>query len=1068
MLIHTYTSFDYIPAPHSSGPIMPALPPPPLTSPRPRPILCLSYHDDTQKKDLTPLSLRAQASTLAATTMASQSQAFQRYGVWGDWATPYATLQPCYEAQQVRVFGEMVRKGYIYRGKKPVHWSPSSHTALAEAELEYPPAHVSTSVHVGFQVTASSPALATLQRGLDPSTASSRPLKIAIWTTTPWTLPANQVSTHTERERERDTQTHTHRERDTHTDKETQTQTHTDTHTDTHRQIHTLTHKYTIPYHTATEECRLIEKVRHTNECGLISFNCCPLLCSALLGGCVQAVAVNPSLVYSIVTHPQVQRGAYFLVAKDLIPEFAATITKSDLFTNSTGHPNEEEGEGGGLVFTECGDLSGAELVGTEYQHPVHAHQTQRVVVGGSYVTAESGTGLVHTAPGHGMDDFVTGQREQLEVVSPVDDYGRFTEEAGPGLAKRDVLKEGNSAVIEMLRASSGLLHVEDYPHKYPYDWRTGKPVITRTTEQWFASVEAFRDEVMAAIEGVQWVPAVGQKRISSMVTGRKDWCISRQRAWGVPIPVFYHVDTREVLMTAETIAHVEGVIRQQGSDAWWRLGVEELLPQGLRHLAGSYAKGSDTMDVWFDSGTSWAGVLQEREASRGCGEGQRMFPADMYLEGSDQHRGWFQSSLLTAVAAAGVAPYKTVLTHGFVLDEKGHKMSKSLGNVVDPDAIINGGKNKKMHPAYGADTLRLWVAGVDYTSDVSIGDGIIKQTSDTYRKLRNTLRFLLGSISDFNPATDTVPFERLPSLDKFMLGKLTETFASVDQAYTSYQFYKASNQINQFAVNQLSNFYLDISKDRLYISSPDDSRRRSCQTVLHHVFEQVVLMMAPLVPHMAEDAYQNLPHLPSEVSSSPPSVFERGWLQDQPNFTSHEPKRWEFMTDLRGDVNQCIELARRDKHIGASQECEVHLYIDEEAVPDAEEKLRDILAMTQEQDAFIAPSTKDKDKDEESGSGSVSDMISSVDDLRFILLVSQVRLASSMDQLTTHCADYSLPSECTKTGVSIGVRRAGGRKCNRCWYFSESVQDTSAEVVGAREDRRDVCSRCAHILMTT
>jgi isoleucyl-tRNA synthetase len=886
---------------------------------------------------MTPLALRAHASNLASTTMASQSQSFQRYGVWGDWENPYATLQPCYEAQQVRVFGEMVKKGYIYRGKKPVHWSPSSHTALAEAELEYPTTHVSTSVYVGFQVVKMSPALEVLHHVLQ----SGKEMKIAVWTTTPWTLPANQ------------------------------------------------------------------------------------------------AVAVNPSMMYAIVSNPLVQNGSHFLVAKDLIPQFTTTMLKSDLVENKDDT----------LTFNVCGELSGWELVGTEYQHPIHKNQTQRVVVGGSYVTAESGTGLVHTAPGHGMDDFITGQRENLDLVSPVDDYGRFTEEAGEALFKKDVLKGGNEAVIDMLKESHSLLLVEPYPHKYPYDWRTGKPTITRTTEQWFASVEAFRDNVMEAIEGVQWVPAIGQKRISSMVMGRKDWCISRQRSWGVPIPVFYHEETKEVLMTGETIAHVEKVLREKGSDAWWSLEVADLLPEDLRHLASSYRKGTDTMDVWFDSGTSWAGVLKEREEANGIS----MFPADMYLEGSDQHRGWFQSSLLTSVAASGIAPYKSVLTHGFVLDEKGHKMSKSLGNVVDPYTIINGGKSKKAQPAYGADTLRLWVAGVDYTADVSIGDSIIKQTSDTYRKLRNTLRFLLGSISDFNPSTDSVPFDKLPSLDKFMLGKLTETFESVDRSYSTHQFYKASSQINHFAINQLSNFYLDISKDRLYISDPNADRRRSCQTVLHHVFEQFVLMMAPLVPHMAEDAYQNLPHLSHQGAS----IFEKGWLKDQATFKLHETQRWDFMVDLRSDVNQCIELARRAKHIGASQECEVCIYVGPDSVLGVEETMQHLLGMMNGEDAFIAQSQD-------------SSFISSVDDLRFILLVSQVRIVQSMEALVSECPDYHLSPadvDSSKTGVSVGVRRAGGKKCNRCWYYSSTVVDNSATVIEDSENRKDLCSRCSHIL---
>ena len=886
-----------------------------------------------QKQNLTSLTLRNRAQSLASDAMASQSTDFQRYGVWGNWSAPYATFHPTYEAQQLKVFGEMVRKGYIYRGKKPVHWSPSSQTALAEAELEYPPGHMSKSIYVGFQVLSCSPVLSTIRQQLP-----CKDIKIAVWTTTPWTLPANQ------------------------------------------------------------------------------------------------AVAVNPNLIYCIVAIHNFQNGTHFLVAKDLVKTFIATISKS-----------RKEDDKIISDFKVFGEITGSELVGTEYQHPVHESQKHRIVIGGAYVTSESGTGLVHTAPGHGMDDFITGQREQLDIVSPVDDYGRFTKEAGEALFGKEVLKEGNTMVIEMLKDKNLVLHVDDYEHKYPYDWRTGKPTITRTTEQWFASVEAFRDEAMKCIEKVTWVPAIGQKRLSSMTLGRKDWCISRQRSWGLPIPVFYHKSSDEFLMTEETICHVENIFRKRGSDSWWELEVEDLLPPNLKHLASSYVKGSDTMDVWFDSGCSWAGVLRERTCSADRSE---MFPADLYLEGSDQHRGWFQSSLLTSVATTGIAPYKSVLTHGFVLDEKGHKMSKSLGNVVDPCTIINGGKNLKTQPAYGADTLRLWVAGVDYTSDVGIGDGIIKQSSDTYRKLRNTLRFLLGSVSDFDPIKDAVEYEQLPSLDKFILGKLTEVFKDVDQSYSSYQFYKAINFINQYAIQQLSNFYLDICKDRLYISNPSDSRRRSCQTTIRIIFEQFVLMMAPLVPHMAEDAFQNLLH-----SGNTSSVFELGWLHNQTKYMPHNPFFWDFVVELRDDVNQCIEKARRDKYIGSSQECEVFLCVIQDSVTFTDEKISSLREMIKKVDPFSEYNS--------------SDLSSSVDDLRFIFLVSQVHIVESVDEIMSNCSKYHLKNLNgeSETGVVIGVRKAEGNKCNRCWYYSKTVEDNSEEVIFDKTDRRDLCSRCFDIL---
>eukprot|EP00595_Chromulina_sp_UTEXLB2642_P003229 CAMPEP_0196762238 /NCGR_PEP_ID=MMETSP1095-20130614/1643_1 /TAXON_ID=96789 ORGANISM="Chromulina nebulosa, Strain UTEXLB2642" /NCGR_SAMPLE_ID=MMETSP1095 /ASSEMBLY_ACC=CAM_ASM_000446 /LENGTH=512 /DNA_ID=CAMNT_0042112779 /DNA_START=523 /DNA_END=2058 /DNA_ORIENTATION=- len=512
--------------------------------------------------------------------MVKQREAFKRYGIWGDWDSPYLTLQKEYEAAQIRVFGQMVERGHIYRGRKPVHWSPSSRTALAEAELEYPEGHKSKSIYVGFKATHLSDKLS------ESLGSNNEDVRVAIWTTTPWTIPANL------------------------------------------------------------------------------------------------AVAVNGDLDYAVVSHPSISNSAKFIVAKDLIPSFSKTVGLAEEVMNT-------------LVV-----LKGSDITGTKYQHPLYSRQSE-IVLGGDYITTESGTGLVHTAPGHGQEDYQTGLKYNLPLLSPVDDSGRFTSEAGERFKGLEVLSDGNIAVISALQESGTLIKEMDYQHKYPYDWRTKKPTIFRATEQWFASVSNFRVDALNAIENVEWIPSVGKNRISSMVDSRGDWCISRQRSWGVPIPVFYHKDTQQPLMTAETISFVEKLFREKGSDVWWEYEVSELLPPSLKESSNDYVKGTDTMDVWFDSGTSWAGVMQSREELK--------YPADIYLEGSDQHRGWFQSSLLTSVASQGVAPYKTVLTHGFVLDEKGFKMSKSLGNVLDPKEVIEGGSNQKEKPAYGADTLRLW-----------------------------------------------------------------------------------------------------------------------------------------------------------------------------------------------------------------------------------------------------------------------------------------------------------------------------------------------------------------------
>ncbi|MCC5897141.1 MAG: isoleucine--tRNA ligase [Phormidium sp. BM_Day4_Bin.17] len=750
-----------------------------------------------ERRQLTPLALRFKAKEFAHQVVREQRDSFKRYGVWGDWDDPYLTLKPEYEAAQIGVFGDMALKGYIYRGRKPVHWSPSSRTALAEAELEYPEGHTSPSLYAAFQVTE-------LNDGLKERLAGYLPhLWLAIWTTTPWTIPANL------------------------------------------------------------------------------------------------AVSVNPELTYAIVEAPvefEAAAGKFLIVAADAVERLSQTF-------------------GGELKVLER--LKGAELDQCHYRHPLF-ERTSPVVIGGDYVTTESGTGLVHTAPGHGLEDYQVGLRYNLPIFSPVNAKGVFTEEAGP-FAGLNVLKDANEKITEALAEAHSLLKQEAYQHKYPYDWRTKKPTIFRATEQWFASVEGFREAALESIRQVRWIPTQGENRITAMVGERSDWCISRQRSWGVPIPVFYDEETNEPLLTEETVNYVRDIVAEKGSDAWWELPVEQLLPESYRNNGRTYIKGTDTMDVWFDSGSSWAAVAKQR----GLG-----YPVDLYLEGSDQHRGWFQSSLLTSVATQGQAPYKTVLTHGFVLDEKGHKMSKSLGNVVDPAVVINGGNNKKQQPAYGADVLRLWVSSVDYSGDVPLGGTILRQTSDVYRKIRNTARFLLGNLHDFNPATDAVAYGDLPELDQYMLHRTIEVMDEVTEAFESYQFFRFFQTIQNFCVVDLSNFYLDIAKDRLYISAEDASRRRSCQTVLAIVVENLARAIAPVLCHMAEDIWQNLPY-----QTDCESVFEAGWVQLEEDWRHPElAQRWETLRFYRGEVNKVMEKARADKKIGSSLEAKLKLFVADEA----------------------------------------------------------------------------------------------------------------------------------------
>ena len=839
-----------------------------------------------ERQGLTPVTLREKAKAFALETVDAQREQFKRYGIWADWDAPYVTLQPEYEAAQLRVFGKMVTNGHIYRGRKPVYWSPSSRTALAEAELEYPDGHVSKSIYVGLPVeTVGANVASEAVRGHLEGAA------IAVWTTTPWTIPANL------------------------------------------------------------------------------------------------AVGVNDALVYAVV---QTGEGK-LVVAEDLI-----SVLEEKLGTKMS------------VLCT----FKGSEIEGTTYRHPLF-DRVSPVVIGGDYITTDAGTGLVHTAPGHGQDDYIVGQKYGLELLSPVDDAGRFTDEAGP-FAGLQVQTEGTEAVIEALREQGALLCEEDYEHRYPYDWRTKKPTITRATDQWFASVDGFRQTALDAIKKVNWIPESGENRITSMTEGRSDWCISRQRTWGVPIPVFYHIETGEPLMNEDTINHIVSIVEMEGTDAWYLREVVDLLPDAYKDQAPSLRKGTDTMDVWFDSGSSWSGVLGQREGLN--------HPADLYLEGSDQHRGWFQSSLLTSVASEGIAPYKNVLTHGFVLDDKGMKMSKSVGNVVDPRKIIIGGNNQKTEPALGADVLRLWVASVDYTSDVLIGDRIISQVADVYRKIRFTLRYILGNLSDFDPAEDAVPFESLAATDKYILSRFSSLLEECTAAYDNYQFYRVYQALQRFVVLDLSNFYLDVVKDRLYVSEPTSKDRRACQTVLNHLLTGILPVIAPITPHMAEDAWQNLPYDAPAIS-----VFMNGWRSGKT--TSSAPREWALSEEtddvwksilaIRDEVNQLMEKARAEKSLGSSLESKIYVHVEDPALLSALEGLQAT----------------------ENGQ----------DQLRYVLISSSVELVQ--DRATATTAAYSSSGD----GFTVGVDRAAGSKCSRCWNYSERV--------GEDADHKELCERCAPVI---
>ncbi|MBO2519463.1 isoleucine--tRNA ligase [Limnochorda sp.] len=732
-------------------------------------------------ESLDPLELRQKCREYALRFVEVQREEFERLGVWGDWEHPYLTLTPEYEARQVEVFGEMARRGYIYKGLKPVYWCPECRTALAEAEIEYQD-HRSPSIYVAFPVEDA--------RGLfEPEGAA-----VIIWTTTPWTLPANK------------------------------------------------------------------------------------------------AIALHPDLEYVLV---RVGEGARYLVARGRLEE-----VQKDL---------------GWEAVTEEGAWRGAELEGIVTRHPLK-DQTSPLILG-EHVTLEQGTGAVHTAPGHGLEDYEVGLRYGLEVYAPLDERGRFTGEEPryQGLPAQ----EANERILADLQAAGRLLHAGQLVHSYAHCWRCKNPVLYRATPQWFASIDAFREAALAAVDGVQWVPAWGAERMREMVKDRQDWCISRQRVWGVPIPVFYCEACQEPIIEPETIAAVADLFRKEGSDGWFTHEASEILPEGFRcpHCGGdAFRKEQDIMDVWFDSGASHAAVLEDR----GLG-----WPADLYLEGGDQFRGWFQSSLLTAVATRGQAPYRKVLTHGWVLDGEGRAMHKSLGNTISPLEVCD---------KYGADVLRLWVAASDYQSDVRVSDAILEQVADVYRRIRNTIRFMLGNLADFDPARHRVPREGLEPLDRWALHRYRRLVERVRSAYQEDAFHLVYHAVNSFCTVEMGGFYLDVVKDRLYCEAADARSRQAAQTVLYEVVSGLIRLIAPILVFTADEAWE---HLPEQARTQPsvhlatfPGVEEEAGLE----LEAGEEAAWDQLLNLRHAVYQAIEEARDRREVGGSREVSVELYLAPEA----------------------------------------------------------------------------------------------------------------------------------------
>ncbi|RMH50714.1 MAG: isoleucine--tRNA ligase [Zetaproteobacteria bacterium] len=726
-------------------------------------------------EEVDPSGFRAACRDYAASQIAVQKEEFRRLGVLGDWEHPYITMDYAFEADTVRELGRFLHNGGLYRGAKPVHWCLSCTTALAEAEVEYEQ-HTSTAIYVRFRAAES-------LEDVDPALTGA--VSVVIWTTTPWTLPANL------------------------------------------------------------------------------------------------AVCLGPAIDYAALRIIDPGEGGALAAGELLIVAEALA---------------EETLDALGATAEIAARFPGAALEGRRFRHP-WLDQDAPILLG-DHVTLDAGTGAVHTAPGHGQEDYIVGRRYGLEPFNPVDDHGIFA--ADTPLVGGLHVRKADAVVVEHLQQVGALLHQAPIDHSYPHCWRCHQPLIFRATAQWFISMEAngLREKALAAIDRVAWTPAWGENRIRAMVEGRPDWCVSRQRKWGVPITVIRCADCgSHKVTTPEVIEQVARAVAREGADVWFRRGVEDFLPRGARcpDCGGdAFIQERDILDVWFDSGSTHACVLERRE--------ELSAPADLYLEGSDQHRGWFQSSLLEAVGTRGAAPFKGVLTHGFVVDGAGNKMSKSRGNVVAPQKVIR---------QYGADILRLWVASEDYSGDIRISDAILKQRAEGYRRLRNTLRFMLGNLAGFDPARDDVADGDCTPLDRWARHRLASLNRAVVADYNRYAFHRIAQRLQQFCAVEMGGFYLDVIKDRLYCDAADAPRRRSARATLYRIADALIRLIAPLLPFTAEEAWGHLPgydgdsvHLHCFAEADAPAVDEAAW---------------ERFFALREQVNTLLDQARKEKRIAAS-----------------------------------------------------------------------------------------------------------------------------------------------------
>ena len=796
-----------------------------------------------KKAGVSKLELRKICREFATEHIDVMNSQFKRLGVQGDFDNPYLTLRPEFEARQVEIFGDMAKKGYIYKGMKAVYWCPEDRTALAEAEIEYAEDECD-SIYVRFHLTGDPKGvLAKHNIPLDKAW-------IVIWTTTTWTLPANV------------------------------------------------------------------------------------------------ATCLNPDLEYA------------FVKIGDEYHIMAAELVKA---TMEACHIEEYE------VLPET--VRGSELELMEYKHPF-LDRTGLVILG-DHVTLEGGTGCVHTAPGHGVEDFevCVNHYPQLPVVVPVDDAGRLTEEAGKEFAGLKVWA-ANKVILEHIRESGHLMGVQHITHQYPHCWRCHHPIIFRATEQWFCSIDAFKEDVYKAIDSVHWQPAWGHDRMAGMVRDRSDWCISRQRVWGVPIPVFYCKKCGKYHITDASIQAVSDLFRKEGSDAWYKYDANEIMPKTevCECGASDWEKDPDIMDVWFDSGSTWSAVCRERP--------ELTWPVDLYMEGADQFRGWFQSSLLTSVATQGVAPYREVLCHGWVVDAQGKQMHKSAGNGMEPAEIIRD---------YGADIIRLWVASSDYTVDVRAGKEIFRQLSEAYRKMRNTARFMLGNLSDFDPNTDAVADDQLYEIDRWALEACNALTATMRDAYDHYDFSRAYHALYNFCVIDMSNFYMDVIKDRLYCA--DDHARRCAQTALYRILVDFTKLLAPILCFTSQEIWSYVPKMPGMKEYVIFEQMPEAKAAAGKDFTD----KWDRIMAIRDDVKKVLEQARADKRIGSSLEAGLTLYCNEELY------------------AFLNAIP--------------------MDELADLFIVSQVRLEQKEGGVKG-----------LVEGLGVQADHAAGNKCLRCWKYDAAV----------------------------